>query len=402
MTERKNIRVLIADDDDLATEQVRCIVEEMGCHVVGTAMNGQEAVALTASLAPDIVLMDMNMSPVDGFEAARRIQQQCPTPVIMLTAYQTPDLVEQANSSGVGAYLTKPATIEALERTIFIAKTRFDDMMALRRLNTQLQAEIRERKRVEEELTSYRNHLEELVAHRTAELTDMNSQLRQEIMIRKQAEEQSKALLQEKTMLLQEIAHRTRNNMQVMNSLLELQRMHVEDEAIVNLLRTLQRRIRSMALVHEKLYRSDVTTVDLQEVLLDLVQTLRGSEGVDSASLVFTLDMESVSTSIDPAVPFGLMSHELISNAVKHAFPDGRKGEISIHLHPGENETVEFIVRDNGIGLPEHFTLDKISTLGVKLVKIIVEHQLQGTVVFHNRAPGTEVVVRFTPPCYQR
>jgi two-component sensor histidine kinase/AmiR/NasT family two-component response regulator len=401
MSERKNIRILIADDDDVSTEQARCIVEEMGFHVVGTAINGKEAVEMTASLLPDIVLMDIKMSPVDGFEATRRIQQQCPTPVILLTAYQTHELVEEANASGVEAYLIKPVSIGELERTLLIAKARFDDMMRLHLLNDRLQTEILERKRVEEELKSYRDRLEELVETRTAELREINDHLHQEVVIRKQAEEQGKILLREKTLLLQEIEHRARNNMQVMNSILELQRMHVEDEKIVTLLKTLQGRIRAMALVHEKLYRSDLTTVDLQEVLLDLVQTLRVYERANSDGFTFSFDVESVRLAIDPAVSFGLMGYEILSNAMRHAFPNNRSGNVSIHLHPGESGTIEFIVRDDGIGLPEHFTLDKLRTLGLKLVQIIVEHQLQGTVAFHNRAPGTEVVVRFIPPCYK-
>jgi two-component sensor histidine kinase/AmiR/NasT family two-component response regulator len=402
MSKRKNIRILIADDDNISIEQVRCIIEELGYHVVGTALNGQEAVEMTASLVPDVVLMDMEMSPVDGLEASRWIQQHCPTPVILLTAYQTHDLVEQATLSGVGAYLTKPATIEALERTVLITKSRFDDMRTLHRLNAGLQTEILERQQIEGELNNYREHLEELVESRTVDLTSMNARLQKEILNRKQAEEQSKAFLREKTLLLREIAHRTRNNMQVMNSILELQRTHAEDEAIVALLRTLQGRIRAMALVHENLYRSDVTTVDLQEVLLDLVQSLRLHEQIVPARIAFRLDIEPVTLSIDPAVSFGLMSYEIISNAVKHAFPGGRNGAISIRLHPDKTDAVTLIVQDNGIGLPAHFALDTNRTLGLQLVKIIVQHQLQGTVAFHNRTPGTEVVVRFTPPHYKK
>lgn len=135
----KKTGVLIADDDPLVSEMIRGTLEDLGYHVAGEATNGGEAVELTRLLHPDIVLMDIEMPAVNGIEAARQIHLICPTPVVMLTAYETPALVEQASTAGVGAYLIKPPRARELERAITVTIARFNDMMTLRQLNQELQ-----------------------------------------------------------------------------------------------------------------------------------------------------------------------------------------------------------------------------------------------------------------------
>jgi signal transduction histidine kinase len=139
MNKRKKIQALIVEDDTLVSEMIQGLLEELGYEVVGKAANGAEAVKMTHTLEPDVVLMDIEMPNVDGIEAARRIIECCPTPVVMVTAHETSKLVEQASEAGVGAYLVKPPTGRELERAITIAMARFDDMMKLRRLNAELQ-----------------------------------------------------------------------------------------------------------------------------------------------------------------------------------------------------------------------------------------------------------------------
>lgn len=136
----KSPGVLIADDDPLVSEMIRGTLEDLGYRVAGEATNGGEAVELTQRLHPDLVLMDIEMPMVNGIEAARQIYQLCPTPVVMLTAYETPALVQQASIAGVGAYLIKPPRAQELERAITVTMARFNDMMALRHSNEELQA----------------------------------------------------------------------------------------------------------------------------------------------------------------------------------------------------------------------------------------------------------------------
>jgi signal transduction histidine kinase len=152
MSNQETVRVLIAEDDYLVSKMIEGLLEEIGYTVVGEAGDGLEAVEMTQSLRPDVVLMDIKMPVMDGIEATRRIHESCPTPVVMLTAYDTPEMVEEASAAGAGAYVVKPPYGREMERAITIAMARFGDMMALRRLNAELQAEITERKQLEAHL----------------------------------------------------------------------------------------------------------------------------------------------------------------------------------------------------------------------------------------------------------
>jgi AmiR/NasT family two-component response regulator len=139
MSNRQDVRVLIAEDDYLNSEMLKGLLEEIWYTIVGEAADGLETVEMTQSLQPDVVLMDIKMPDMDGLEATRLIQERCPTPVVVVTAYETPELVEEASAAGVGAYLVKPPSAREMERAITIAIARFDDLMELRRLNAELQ-----------------------------------------------------------------------------------------------------------------------------------------------------------------------------------------------------------------------------------------------------------------------
>jgi signal transduction histidine kinase len=130
---------LIAEDDYLVSQMIKGSLEEIGYTVVGEAVDGLEAVEMSQSLKPDVILMDIKMPDMDGIKATQRIHESCPTPVVVLTAYETQELVEQASTAGVGAYLVKPPSAQEIERAITIAMARFDDMIELRRLNADLQ-----------------------------------------------------------------------------------------------------------------------------------------------------------------------------------------------------------------------------------------------------------------------
>ncbi|RLC91658.1 MAG: hypothetical protein DRI77_13620 [Chloroflexi bacterium] len=145
MNDRQNVRVLIVEDDYLVSEVARGLLEEGGYAVVGEAANGLEAIEMTQSLRPDVVLMDIKMPDMGGIEAARLICERCPTPVVVLTAYETEELVNKASEAGVGAYLVKPPRLREMERAITIAIARFDDMMKLRHYADQLEQRVQER-----------------------------------------------------------------------------------------------------------------------------------------------------------------------------------------------------------------------------------------------------------------
>ena len=152
---KKHVRVLIAEDDSLVSKMTQRVLHQIGCTVIGEASNGQQAIEMAQTMQPDVILMDIEMPDMDGLEATLRIQTSCPTPVVVLTAFDMPELVEQAGEVGVGAYLLKPAKARDMERAITIATARFGDMMELRRLNAELQLRNKQLQARNEDLDAY-------------------------------------------------------------------------------------------------------------------------------------------------------------------------------------------------------------------------------------------------------
>ena len=175
----------------------------------------------------------------------------------------------------------------------------------------------------------------------------------QDITLRKKAEQQIKESLQEKEVLLREIHHRVKNNLQIISSLLNLQSKQVKDEHALNLLRDSQNRVRSMALIHQKLYDSpDLALLDFAGYLRSLASALFSSYGFGTEGISLKSNVDDIRLDINTAVPCGLIINELISNSLKHAFETGQ-GEICVDLHPNDDDTVTLTVSDNGSGFPE-------------------------------------------------
>jgi len=211
--------------------------------------------------------------------------------------------------------------------------------------------------------------------------------------LKEQVEERTRAE-KEKEVLLREIHHRVKNNMQVISSLLKLQSRRVEDKRSLEMLKESQDRIRAMALVHEKLYESkDLTNIDFDEYIKYLVQILFRSYGINREKISLKLNIERVKFNIDKAIPCGLIVNELILNSLKHAFADGDEGEIKVSLlFINENE-VELAVSDNGIGVPEGIDFNNSGSLGLKLVNILTD-QIDGK-LYLDHSKGTKFQIRF-------
>ncbi len=592
-------RVLIVEDDFLVSEMIRGMLEGMGYIVVGTAVDGHQALDMTKSILPDVILMDIGLPNMDGIQVTRRIYESCPTPVVILTAYDAPELVERASAAGAGAYLVKPPSAREMERAITITMARFNDMVELRRLNADLKTEIIERMQAEAallETTSalqaseekYRNVVDnaneaivvaqdgmlrffnpktsELTGYPQAELAlkpfielvhpddrdmvtkyhisrlrgeqapnvysfrivdkvgdvkwlrvnsilinwegkpavltflsditerkqaetalrkseefnralienspigisvrsrtgrllfynkawqkiwaisdenvaqdiarvrpelaldqrdeylgpyreqlghiyqsggslhapklrvtkprpgkaewidqyfyaikDENGQVDRVVVLtadvtqRERAEEQIRASLREKEVLLREVHHRVKNNLQIIHSLLDLQSDYIQDEQALDVFRESQQRVRAMALVHERLYQSkDLSRVDFAEYIQNLSNDLFLSYGTDAANIALKTNISAITLDIDTAIPCGLIISELVSNAMKHAFPDGRKGEITIDFHPvGDDGKLALVIRDNGVGLPTDWDPENVTSFGLRLVNML-------------------------------
>lgn len=214
-----------------------------------------------------------------------------------------------------------------------------------------------------------------------------------DITERKKAEKQIKQSLNEKEVLLKEIHHRVKNNLQIISSLLNLQQNSIEGEESLVVFKESQNRIKSMALIHEKLYQSeDLTKIDFPEYIRSLVYHLFKSYAVDYSVIRSVINVEDILFDIDISIPCGLIINELVSNSLKYAFPDGKKGEIEIDLHlEGEKNVLR--ISDNGIGLPKDLNIQNSDTLGLRLVNILVD-QIDGELSLDN-TNGTSFKIEF-------
>jgi signal transduction histidine kinase len=184
MSNPKEVRVLIVEDESLVGEMIQGMLTAAAYQIAGRCTDGMQALELTQSLRPEVVLLDLNLPKLKGLDVARRLLEICPTPVVILTAYETPELVAQASAAGVGAYLTKPPDAQALDRAIQITLARFADLQALQRLNTTLETENMERRRAEEEVRRLNASLEQQVEARTAELSQANAALTRALRVK--------------------------------------------------------------------------------------------------------------------------------------------------------------------------------------------------------------------------
>jgi len=215
-----------------------------------------------------------------------------------------------------------------------------------------------------------------------------------DISERKQAEEQVKASLKEKEVMLQEIHHRVKNNLQVISSLLSLQSDHIKDHQVLTSFQDSQDRIRSMALIHEMLYHSEnLAQIDFAEYIQDLTTHLFRSHNAAARGITLKTRTENIFLNVDRAVPCGLILNELVSNALKHAFLNGQSGNICIKLQADGPYQARLTVSDDGVGFPADFDFRTTSSLGLQLVNTLV-NQLDGFLEIE-RDPTTVISITF-------
>jgi PAS domain S-box-containing protein len=217
----------------------------------------------------------------------------------------------------------------------------------------------------------------------------------QDITGRKLAEQKIRESLNEKEVLLKEIHHRVKNNLQVVSSLLNLQANHLKDEHVREVFKESQNRIRSMALVHEYLYKSsDLAKINFADYLARFLSEIIRSYSSKMGRVQLKSKVDGAMLSVNEAIPCGLIVNELVTNALKYAFPDKSGGEVYVEMRKNEAGEWSLTISDNGIGLPELFTLDKTKTLGMQLVNSFVR-QLQGTVRVE-KGSGTKFTIEFS------
>jgi two-component sensor histidine kinase len=366
MRDNSEIGVLIAEDEFVISRNIRRMVSTAGYRVVGVARDGEEAVAMTRELQPDLVFMDIKMPKMDGLEATRQIQKDCPTPVVVLTAYDGRELVEQAVEAGVVSYLTKPPRIDEMDKAITVGLARFNELIEQKRDNLRLRETLTELQAAQVE---YQAEIDRLAN-----------------------------ALDEKVFSLREIHHRVKNHFQTISSLLKLKQLQAEDEKTAGILRDSRNRVYTMTLLHELLYEgAQETRVDLAIYLTKLARSVCQCYLYDPDRVRFHEDCEMVSLDIKTASAVGLVVSELITNAAKYAFPDNREGDIWLRLRRTPEGRIRLVIEDNGIGLPPETDASATTCFGFQLLRSVIEIQLRGSLEI-DRENGTRIVISFSPP----
>jgi two-component sensor histidine kinase len=328
--------------DDSAADRKLCrvLLEEQHGSTLEfmEARDAAHGLDLCRTAPPDCVLLDYKLPDMTGLEFLSDLTRDAPVDVpafavVMLTSVASEQVAVQAMKGGAQDYLVKDRmTAEALSSAVTKATQKVG---LIRTLKT-------ERDRLAVSL---------------AELA---------------------ASLAEKSTLLKEVHHRVKNNLQVIASLLRLQADGIGDPRLTVALRESQNRVESMALIHEQLYETeDLREVDLARHAALLASNLVHSYAVDEGRVSWNVSIEPVSLTVDRAIPAGLILNELISNAFKHAFPDGRKGSLSIEGRRSDGSVV-LEVRDDGAGMPEGADPAQPKSLGLEIVAILTR-QLKGT-----------------------
>ncbi len=215
----------------------------------------------------------------------------------------------------------------------------------------------------------------------------------EDITSRKLAEERLTASLKEKEVLIKEVHHRVKNNMQIISSLLRLQSRYVKDKKILEALRESHNRIKAMTMVHELLYKSeDMARINLRDYFKAMAHNLYRAYGVDPRKISLNIEVADIFLRVDLAIPCGLVINELLSNSLKHAFPGDRCGYINLMARHINGNEIEIEVCDNGVGMLEEADWHGKGSLGLQIVNLLIQEQLKGHITLH-QVDGTRCII---------
>jgi chemotaxis response regulator CheB len=358
--------VLLVDDDPGARMAMEDILKSDAYNLV-IARNGEEALKRILEISNlALIITDIAMPGMDGFELAQFIKRRAQTsgiPICFLTAtYQDQQRAMEAYTMGAVDYLSKPVNPNVIRAKVNVFAELHLQKQTLQALNKKLQEQ-------------------------TEILDNKNQRLRV-------SEERLRTALNEKETLLKEVHHRVKNNMQIISSLLNLRAGGSSDAHVQSALTECSSRIQAMSMIHERLYSTGVFGgVEFDAYLKDLIGTLWSGLAPADGRVQLKMNFEKAFVSLDSAIPLGLIANELILNAMKYAFPNGRGGDLVIELKQLAGNRLEFSVCDTGIGLPKDFDFDKANSLGLKLVRALTM-QIRGEVKFEG-PPGTCVRINW-------
>ncbi len=348
MSDPQLVKVLVVDDNPKNLLVLESLLDEIEVETI-SATSGNEALAKMARHNFAVVLLDAHMPQMDGFETAelmRGSERTRHTPIIFVTeVFKDQEYCFKGYDVGAVDYLTKP-----IEPAILRGKVKI-----------------------------------------FVEIFKQRQQVEQALAGLQRSEERLRTAISEKEVLLREVHHRVKNNMQVITSLLRLHANRVTVQTALDAFADCQNRIRAMALVHETLFQSeDLSSVSCQEYLGKLVNDLSRAQRRSGGQVEVVLEVDEIPLHMDQAVPLGLIVNELVTNAFEHAFADQGPGKVRVAMGRIGSNDLELVVSDDGVGLPEQGDIEKVSSMGLHLVARLAKDQLGGTF-----EPSTDAGARF-------
>jgi two-component sensor histidine kinase len=370
------INILIVDDEPRNLIVLETILDDPAYRLVRAGSADEALLALVVEEFA-VLILDIRLPGMTGFELAQMIKERKKTarvPIIFLTAYYNEDQhVLEGYSTGAVDYLHKPVNPVILRSKVAVFAELHRRQRESAVANRVLLAEVTDRRRAEDQLRELNDTLEQRVTERTQALN---------------------ASLQAKEVLLREVHHRVKNNLQIVSSLLNLQSHELTDPVLVEVLSSTRDRVKAMAAIHEQLYESgDFAQIDLGMHLGNLVRMLTSAHARAEATVQPVLEIDPVTVDLNTAVPLSLIANELIINALKYAFAGRSSGMLTVELRAG-GENHEMRISDNGRGFPASVDPAASRTLGLHLVHDL-SRQIRGTVGIDSSTSGTTVVVRW-------
>jgi two-component sensor histidine kinase len=384
-------RVLLIDDNpadrDLLRRHLCRTFDAIECVEI---FRRQDFEAVLAQGGFDVVITDYQLQWADGLSILRQCLKSYPdVPVIMFTDSGSEEIAVEGMKAGLSDYVLKSHPTR-----LAISVQESLEKAQLRRAQEEAEAALKRAKET----------LERTVQERTAELNALTAELRADIAHRQQIEQELRdsqarlqATIQEKEVLLAEVYHRIKNNLQVISSLLDLQADMVEDPQVRALFEDSQQRIQAVALVHESLSQaSNVARIPAAQYIQRLSTQVFQAYTPPGDRITLDIQVDPIWIEVRNAVPCGLLVNELLSNSLKYAFPGDQGGEITIALRATPEGHMVLVIHDTGVGFPAHMDFRHTNSLGLQLVCLLTE-QLGGSIDL-DRTSGTRWTLRFPIP----
>ncbi|MEA3285874.1 MAG: response regulator [Candidatus Marinimicrobia bacterium] len=368
-------KILLVDDKPENLYFLDTLLSSNG-FAVDRASNGEQALDLARNNPPDMIIADVLMPVMDGFELCHKIKTDTllkNAAFIFYTAsYLDKGDEELALSLGVDRYLLKPQEPEVLLR---VFNEVFDEHDAGKK-NGVIP--------FPQEKDYLKHHGESLVRMLEKKIDTLNKtqlKLKEEIVVRKNTEEKLSALLLENEILLKEVYHRAKNNMQVMVGLFDLQSRKMGDQSVESVFAEMGDRIYSMSFVHDLLFRSkSLNNLSFDWFITNFSRQIISLDETDNTKINLIFEIDPVLVNIRVLVPLGLVIYEILSNTLKHAFRKRVEGQIFIKASLNDDDALLLTISDDGVGLDPDIDLLKSETLGMYIIRSVVENQLFGTV----------------------